>query len=77
MVCGSRSKASAVPDAVQPWASSQIACHLQSLSRGPLPGRGRQNKSPVKIPGIHLPLFEKPVYLPHSYHHPLPDPISG
>ena len=33
MVCGSRSKASAVADAVHPWASSSMAYHL-SRSRG-------------------------------------------
>ena len=39
------------------------------------PGCRRQNKPPVQIPGIHLPLFEKPVNLPHTHHHPLPNPI--
>ena len=43
----------------------------------PLPGRRRQNKPPVQIPGIHLPLFEKPVNLSHTHHQPLPNPISG
>ena len=33
MVCGSRSRASAVADAVQPWASNQTACQ-RSRSRG-------------------------------------------
>ena len=39
----------------------------------PLPGGRCQNKPPVQIPDIHLPLFEKPVYLPHTHHQPLPD----
>ena len=39
----------------------------------PFPGCGSQNHPPVQILGIHLPLFEKPVYLPHTHHQPLPD----
>ena len=36
-----------------------------------LPGSRRQNKPPVQIPAIHLPLFEKPVLFPV---HPSPTP---
>ena len=45
----------------------------------PLPGRGRQNHTSVHILGIHLPLFEKPVRLPHSHHQPpqLPRPADS
>ena len=43
----------------------------------PLPGRGRQNKSPVKIPGIHPPLFEKPVYLAHTITTPSQTPYRA
>ena len=39
----------------------------------PLPGRWRQNHTPVQIPGIHLPLLKKPLYPPHT--HP-PTPLS-
>ena len=27
--------------------------------------------APAQIPGFHLPLFEKPLYLPHTHHRPL------
>ena len=37
----------------------------------PLPGRRRHNHPPAQIPGFHLPLFEKPLYLPHTHHPPL------
>ena len=32
---------------------------------------------PVQVPGIHLPLFEKPVHLPHTHRQPLPDSKTG
>ena len=54
-----------------------MACHLLSLPKGPLPGRRRRNKPPVQVPGIHPPLFEKPLYLSHTHHQPIPDPIAG
>ena len=34
----------------------------------PLPGRGRQNHPPAQILDFHLPLFQKPLYLPHAHH---------
>ncbi len=71
LLCGSRPRACAVPEAVHLWARSQMACHLLSLSKGPLPGRGCQNKPPPQVLDSHLPLFEKPVYLPHPHHQPL------
>ena len=40
----------------------------------PLPGCRRQNKPPVQVPGIHPPLFEKPLYLSHTHYQPLSYP---
>ena len=37
----------------------------------------KQTEPPVQIPGIHLPLFEKPVYLPHTDHQSLANSTSG
>ena len=69
MVWGSLSRASAVAEAVQPWANSP-----DGLPALPLPRRGRQNRPPVHILDIHLPPFEKPVYFPHTHHHTPRDP---
>ena len=36
----------------------------------PLPGCGRQNHPPPQVLDSHLPLFQRPVYLPHPHHQP-------
>ena len=36
----------------------------------PLPGRGSQNHPPPQVLDSHLPLFQRPVYLPHAHHQP-------
>ena len=48
MVCGSRPKACAVPEAVHPWASSQMACQ-PSRSRGAGARISRRCKSLASI----------------------------
>ena len=48
MVCGSRPKACAVPEAVHPWASSQMACQ-RSRSRGAGARISRRCKSLASI----------------------------
>ena len=53
-----------------------MACHLLSLPKSTLPGSRRQNKPPVQIPAIHLPLFEKLVYFLYTHHQPLPDSVA-
>ena len=42
----------------------------------PLPGCGSQNHPPPQVLDSHLPLFQRPVYLPHAHHQPLPTPNS-
>ena len=37
----------------------------------PLPGCGSQNHTPPQVLDSHLPLFQRPVYLPHVHHQPL------
>ena len=61
-------------------APSAVAACRQALSQQhdgvpplPLPGRRRQDLPPPQILDSHLPLFQRPVYLPHSHHQPLPD----
>ena len=77
MVWGSRSNSSTVDEAVQPCASSSMAYHLLSLPKGPFPGRWRQNHPAAQGLGIHLPLFQKPVHLPHAHHQPLATPKTS
>ena len=48
----------------------------QSVPASPLSGLGRQNRPPVQVPGIHVPLFQKPVHPSHSRHQPRPYPAQ-
>ena len=65
MVCGSRSKASAVADAVQPWASSSMAYHLfRSLGVGARIIRRRKSLAFIcrysRYPSMSLPPITNP-----------------
>ena len=39
----------------------------------PLPGRRRQGHPSTQILDFHLPLFQRPIYLPHAHHLPFPN----
>ena len=71
MVWGSRSSASTVAAAVQPWTSSQTACHRsRSL------GVGARIILSMQGLGIHLPLFQIPMYLSRTHHQPLSERLE-
>ena len=58
------------PVPMAPPSPSRPPLGQQQHGLPPLPGRRRHNHPPSQIPGFHLPLFEKPLYLPHTHHRP-------
>ena len=43
---------------------------LDGVPSFPLPGCRCQNKPPVHVLDFHPPLFQRPIYLPHTHHLP-------